>query len=222
MPLRFAVEGGGHAEAAEQALEQVEIAFGGFGEEKLGRQDFAGGVVLHAENGEARAAALQPVVRGAVELHELAFASDAQTALAMSGSAALAGRADAGPAEQTTQCFAAEAQAFDFVELFGQMMVVEAGIFGACQTQNVLALLVGQATVAGPAPVGVSQRRLPTFAPTLFQALNVSHAQGEQLGGAGTRHLSLHASGNDRHSLQLLLTQRECLLSHGVTFSRCR
>ena len=170
----------------------------------------------------ARAAALQPVVRRAVELHDFPFASDAQTALPMSGSAALAWRAEAGLTQQTTEALATDGEALDFVELFGEVMIVEAGIFGARQTQNVFALLVGQATMTGPAPVGVSQRRLPAFAPALLQALNVSHAQGEQLGGAGTRHLSLHASGNDRHSLQLLLTQRECLLAHGVTFSRCR
>ena len=171
----IAVEGRGHAEALQEALEQVEIAFGGFRREELGRQDFAGGVVLHAERGEARAAAFQPVVRRAVELHEFAFASDAQTALPMSGSATLARRADAGRTQQTTQGFATEPQAFDFVELFGQMMIVEAGVLGTCQTQNVFAFLVGQATVAGPAPVGVSQRRLPAFAPALLQAL-LSHA----------------------------------------------
>jgi hypothetical protein len=41
----IAVEGGGNAEAAEQALQQVRIAFGGFRREELRGEDFAGSVV---------------------------------------------------------------------------------------------------------------------------------------------------------------------------------
>ena len=78
----IAVEGRGHAEAVQQALEHVEIAFGRFREKELSGEDFAGGIVLHAEKGEARTAACEPVVRAAVELHEFAFASHAQAALA--------------------------------------------------------------------------------------------------------------------------------------------
>src|SRR5713101_7314474 len=51
-----AVESGRDTEATEQALEQAEIAFGGFRKEELGGEDFAGGIVLHAQRGEARAA----------------------------------------------------------------------------------------------------------------------------------------------------------------------
>src|ERR1700758_925422 len=59
----IAVEGGGDAEAAQKALQQVEVAFGGFRQEKLSRQDFSGSVVLHAQSVEARGAAFQPVMR---------------------------------------------------------------------------------------------------------------------------------------------------------------
>ena len=95
----IAVEGERDTVAAQQAAQQAEIAVGGFGGEELGGQDFAGGIVLHAQSGEPRAAAFEPVVRRAVELHQFAFASRAQTALAMSGSAAFARRADAGLAQ---------------------------------------------------------------------------------------------------------------------------
>jgi hypothetical protein len=91
----IAVEGEGDAVAAQEALEKVEVALGGFRGEELSGKDFAGSVVLHAQSGEQRAAAFEPVVRGAVELHELALASRTQTALTMSGRAALARRADA-------------------------------------------------------------------------------------------------------------------------------
>jgi len=131
-----AVEGRGHAEAAQQALQQVKITFGGFREEELGGQDFAGGIVLHAEQGEAGTAGCEPVVWAAVELHEFAFASHTQTALAMSGRTALARGAEAFLAQEAAQGFATERKAFDLVELFAKVVVVEPSIFGAIQAQD--------------------------------------------------------------------------------------
>jgi hypothetical protein len=98
------------------------------------------------------------------------------------------------------------------------MVVVEPGIFGAGQAQGGLTGALRQPAVVGPAAVGVSQRRLPVFAHAFLQTLNLAHAQAQEF---GTRHVSLDARTNHAHSLQLLLTQRECLLSHGLTFSRC-
>ena len=217
-----AIEGGGDAEAAKQALEQVEVAFGGFREEELGGKNLTGGIVLHAENSEAGAAALEPVVGAAVELDEFSFTRRAQTALAMGGSAAFTGRAEAFLAKKAAQGLATERESFDLVEFFGEMVVVEASILGAGQTQDSQASEIGQAAVAGPAAVGVCQRRLPGFAQAFLQAFDLAHAQAKEFGGAGTRQISLDASADHTHSLQFLLTQRECLLSHGVTFSRCR
>lgn len=73
----IAVEGRGHTEAMEQAVEQAKVAFGGFRGEELGGKDFAGSIVLHAESGETRATTFQPIVRRTVQLHQFAFASDA-------------------------------------------------------------------------------------------------------------------------------------------------
>jgi len=200
----------------------VEVAFGGFRQEKLGSQDFSGSVVLHAQSGEAGAAAFQPVVRRTIELHQFPDASDARAALAMSGSPTFARRAEAGLAQQTTQRFAAEGQALVFDEFLAEMMIIEAGILGAGQMQNPLAGGFGQPAGAGAAAVGVCQRRLPLFAQTFLQAFHLAHAQRQESGGAGTRQPSLKARTEHAYSLQFLLTQRECLLSHGVTFSRCR
>ena len=86
----IAIEGEGNPEAVKQALEQVKIAFGGFGEEELSGEDFTSSVVLHAQSREGGAAAFEPVVRGAIELNKFAFARRAQAALAMSGRAAFA------------------------------------------------------------------------------------------------------------------------------------
>src|SRR5713226_94707 len=85
----IAIKSERHAVAAQQVFQQAEIAERGFRREELGGEDFAGGVVLHAESGELRATTFEPVVRAAVELHEFAETRGTHTALAMSGSAAL-------------------------------------------------------------------------------------------------------------------------------------
>ena len=112
-----AVEGGGGAETVEQAVERAEIAFGGFRRGRLGRKDFIGGIVLHAQGGEMRAAAFEPVVGGAIELDEFAFASRAQAALVKCGQAA--------------QGLAAEGETFLLDELLREMMIIEACVGGA-------------------------------------------------------------------------------------------
>jgi hypothetical protein len=118
--------------------------------------------------------------------------------------------------------FATERKALALDQFFAEMVVVKAGVGAARQLDDPLAHGVRQAVGAGPAAVGVSQSRLPVFAHSLLQALNLAHAQTQESGGSGTRHVSLDARMDHGHSLQFLLTQRECLLSHRVTFSRCR
>jgi hypothetical protein len=55
---------------------------------------------------------------------------------------------------------------------------------------------------------------------TFLETSDLTDAEREQFGGSGTRHVSPRTARNYAHSLQLLLTQRECPSSHGVTFSR--
>jgi hypothetical protein len=125
-------------------------------------------------------------------------------------------------AQQAAQGFATEGKALALDQLFAEMVIVEAGVGAARQLHDPLAHGVGQATGTGPPAVGVRQSRLPVFAHTLLQAFHLAHAQTQESGGSGTRHVSLDACVDYAHSLQFLLTQRECLLSHRVTFSRCR
>ena len=218
----IAIEGEWDTAVTQQLAEQGEIAGGGFGGKELSGEDFTGSIVLQAERSEARAAAFEPIVGRAIQLHQFALASGSQTALAMSGSAAFAGRAQAGLAQKTAQGLAAEGEAFDLAKFFAEMVIVEASIGGAGQTEGGLAHPFRQATGAGPSAVGVRQSRLSLLPQTFLEAFDLTDAEREQLGGSGVRHVSLHAARNYAHSLQFLLTQRECPSSHGVTFSRCR
>ncbi len=139
----------------------------------------------------------------------------------MSGSAAFAGRAETGLTQKPAEGFAAEGEALDLAQFFAEVVIVEAGIGGAGQADRSLAYPVGQATGAGPSPVGVRQSRLPMLLQAFLETFDLTNAEREQFGGSGARHVSLDAARNYAHSLQFLLTQRECPSSHGVTFSRC-
>ena len=148
----IAIKGKRSAVAAQQLAEQREIAESGFGGKELGGQDFSGGIVLQAESGEARAAALQPVVGRAIELDQFAFAGGSQTAQAMSGRAAFSGRSQTGLAQQPAESFAAEREALNLAKFFAEVVIVEAGVGGAGQVQDGLADAGGQTAGTGPAP----------------------------------------------------------------------
>jgi hypothetical protein len=217
----IAVESQRRAVAAQQLAQQPEITERSFRRKKLSRENFAGGVVLQAERGKARAAAFEPVVRRAVELHQFALAGGAQTALAVNRSAALARGPETGLAQKPAQGFAAQGEALDLAKFFAEVVIVEAGIGGTGQANDVLANPGGQAAGAGPSAVGVRQSRLPLLPQTFLETFDLTDAEREQCGGSGARHVSLSAARNYAHSLQFLLTQRKCPSSHGVTFSRC-
>ena len=218
----IAIKGERDTAVTQQLAEQGEIAGSGFGGKELSGEDFTGGIVLQTERRETGAAAFEPVVRGAVELYQFAFTGGAQTALAMSGSAAFSGRADAGLAQQPAEGFATEGEALDLAKFFAEMVIVEAGIGGAGQTKGGLAHPFRQTAGTGLSAVGVRQSRLPLLSQTFLETSDLTDAKREQCGGSGARHVSLNAAGNYAHSLQFFLTQRECPSSHGVTFSRCR
>src|SRR5713226_147452 len=116
-------------EAAALPLHDVVVANDAFMPERADTFELLGS----RAPGFGGAATFEPVVRAAIELQEFAFARGAQTALAMSGSAAFAGRAKAFLAQQAAQSLTSQGEAFDFTEFFAEMVVVEAGVLGASQ-----------------------------------------------------------------------------------------
>ena len=108
-----------------------------------------------------RAAALEPVVRAAIEQDDVAWASRTHPALTMSRSPTFTGRTDPGRTEQSAEGFAAEREAFLLGEPLPEVVVVEAGLGGAGQAQEALAHRPRETAVAGPGATGVSQRPAP-------------------------------------------------------------
>jgi len=151
----IAIEGDRDTVAAQEALEQAKIAFRGFRREELRREDFAGSIVLHAQGGEQRAAALEPVVRRAVQLYEFTFASRAKAALTMSGRAAFARRADAVGSEQAAHGLTAEGEALLLHELLVEMVIVETGVARACQGEDAVAVGLWGTEATGAAAADV-------------------------------------------------------------------
>jgi hypothetical protein len=94
-----------------------------------------------------------------IQQEHFALASAGQTALAVSRSATLAGRAKASAAEKATEGFAAERKSFDLTEFFAEMVIVETGVARASQIEDAGARGFGEAARAGPAAVGVCQSR---------------------------------------------------------------
>ena len=212
------VESRGHTEAIEQAPEQAEVACGGFRRKELGGQDLAGGVVLHAQNGEARATALEPI-------EQEGFSLSRETLRRLLRSQGLGSpRKRRPPAHRQRRLrVAREGQLVQFDgsphdELFAKVMVVEAVIASASQLHDAIPYALRDAAVAGPPAAGVCQSCCAALPIAGFEALDMPRRNREQLRGSGPRLASLHALGNDFPSLQFLLTQRDCLLSHGVTF----
>ena len=102
------------------------------------------------------------------------------------------------------------------------VVVADAGIVGASQGQDAAAHRFRQAAGTGAPATGVGHRRLASCLQPFLQASDVSHAQAEQFGGSATRQSPFYTTANHNHPLQFSLSQRECLLFHEVTLSRCR
>ena len=115
--------------------------------------------------------------------------------------ASFAGWAEATGAQQASQGFAAEREAFLFGELLAEMVIVEPGIGGAGQAQDAVSHALGQAARAGPPATGVRQRRCAALPIASFEALDMARRNREQLRGVGTRQVPVHAIRNDGHPL---------------------
>jgi len=134
---------------------------------------------LHAQRGEARTAALEPVVRATVELQEFPFAWWSAPDADDERERGVARRAKTFLAKKTTKAFPGQGRSLRLHRrFFAKMVSREAGITwcepGATQPDGCARVVDGW---LGPAAVGVRQRRLPGFAQAFIQALYLAHAQ---------------------------------------------
>jgi hypothetical protein len=133
----------------------------------------------------------EPAVQAGVEQEHFAFASAGQTALAVGRSATPAGRAQARAAEKTTEGFAAQGKAFGLTEFLAEMVIVEAGIARAGQSEDAGAQRLGKTARAGTAAADLCQSRCAALPIARFEPFDMARRESEQLRGSGTRQSSL-------------------------------
>src|ERR1700730_8316763 len=114
-------------------------------------------------------ATLEPVMRGGVQLHQFSFTRRAQTALAMSGRPAFAGRTDARTAEQTAEGLAAERETFPLDQFLVEVVIVEASIASTCELEDAASRAFGQSARARSTAAGVSQSRCAALPVARFE-----------------------------------------------------
>jgi hypothetical protein len=109
----------------EDLGEQMEVTPGALGRGKKGAHDFAGGIIDGADQTQARPSALEPVMRGTINLEHHPFAGSSLPAASVFDPAALLGGTDPVGSKDTADFLTAELDLFLFFELLGQMMIVE-------------------------------------------------------------------------------------------------
>src|ERR1700720_2127679 len=148
-----------------------------FGGKELGHGNLARGVVQEAEQSKLWAAIFQPAMKAAIEEEHFAFASATKTALAVRRSAPFLRGAETVLAEQTAERLPAERNTFDLAKLLTEMMIVKTNIAGAGEMQDTVPHTRRKAARARPTATGVCQSRLPVFAHSFPQALELAHSQ---------------------------------------------
>ena len=154
--VAIAIEAEGNAVGGEEGVQTAEVAGGVFGFElEVRGADAAGGVVEQAEQGEERAATLEPVMTAGIALqhHAEAWTTGAARAI-VAWPTFLRGR-PFGVAKNAAHALAAEGEALVGHKFLLEMGVVEAGVLAACQFQNTLTKGGGQGPGFGSTPVAM-------------------------------------------------------------------
>lgn len=175
--VAVAVKAEGHAVTVDELMKQAEVSDGVLGFWlKVGGHDAAGGVVLQAEQGEARAASLEPVVTAGIGEEHEAEGGAALAACAINTGPPLLRRGEMGAAKEAAQGLAAEGEALVFDEFLMEVGVVESSITGARQFEHLLAYLIGQCPGLRASGVAVQQPSNGVGLIAAHQALHLASA----------------------------------------------
>src|SRR5260370_8711558 len=103
----------------------------------------------------------------------------------MGGSGAVSGRAETGLPQEAAQGLAAQGETLDLAKFLAQVVIVEAGIGRAGQTDDGLPHSGGQAAGTGSSAIGVRQSCLPPVPTTFFKPLSLTDPERSQLAHSG-------------------------------------
>src|SRR5260370_13449996 len=116
----------------------------------------------------------------------------------MGGSGAVSGRAETGLPQEAAQGLAAQGETLDLAKFLAQVVIVEAGIGRAGQTDDGLPHSGGQAAGTGSSAIGVRQSCLAPLPKTFLETLDLSDAEREQFGSSCPRHVSPNTARKKR------------------------
>src|SRR5260370_16424888 len=120
-------------------------------------------------------------MRRAVELRQYSELGGGQATLPMGGSAALSGRAETGLPQEAAQGLAAQGETLDLAKFLAQVVIVEAGIGRAGQTDDGLPHSGGQAAGTGSSAIGVRPSGPPLLPKNFLYTLYPTAPQRRQV-----------------------------------------
>ena len=190
--MAVAVEGERDAAAPDDLLQQQEVAARVLDGAEEGVHGCAGRIVDGEQQGEARAALLEPGVMAAVDLQQHPLAGHPLTPDTVLGGPAAAGTRDAGPRQDPAHRPTAHVQTLVLPEQLGEVSVVRSRVAGAGEAHHGRGDDGRDGVVRTAPAVAVLQRRGSARAVGGEEPPRVSLADAQDLGGLRGLQISGH------------------------------
>ena len=209
------IGGGGDAVAADHLVEEAEIPRPIFLLAEDAAKDLPGRVIDGGVQDKRRAPILEPLMVAAIQLDEQASLGHALAAVAVARGPAGAGTGDAGGAEEALERGTGDDEALTFAEELGEVMIIDAGVAGPGEGDDLRAEGGGQATRTRPASIAVGQGRWSGRAHGGQESADLPAGQAHELGSGGHGQDPSRQAGEDMRAMLLLFRQGHCLPVHG-------
>ena len=181
--MAVAVEGERDAVAADDLLQQEEVAAGVLGGAEESVHGRAGRVVHGEQQGEARAALLEPGVMTAVDLEQHPLARHPLAADAVLGRPAASGTRDAGPRQDPADGPTAQVEPLVLPQQLGEVGVVRSRVAGGGQAHDGRGDIGRDGVVRTAPAVAVGERGGSARAVGGEESPRVARADTQDLGG---------------------------------------
>ena len=181
--MTVAIEGERDAAAPDDLLQQEEVAAGVLGGAEEGVHGCAGRIVDGEQQGEARAALLEPGVMAAVDLKQHPLAGHPLTPDAVLGRPAATGARDADPRQDPADRPAAHVQALVLPQQLGEVGVVRSRVAGGGQAHHGRGDIGRDGVVRTAPAVAVGERRSSPRTVGGEEPPRVPLADAQDLGG---------------------------------------
>jgi len=196
---------------------EQEIALRVLGGAKQGRHYLPGGIVNRREQGETRAAPLEPIMCAGIDLYERTRLRPPLPAQAGRSGTTGTWAGNSFPCQNAPHRGTRKGNAFPVAPLLGKMLLVEPDILARCQCPHRLPCLLSHGMRRLSAPIAMHHRP-HALAPKPRQSpLRLSRAYAHLHRRFRHRHAAAHHLREHHHPLLFLWVH--CHVLHDVTFS---